>query len=73
MIDKFPEELRTFETRAQFINQLFSNLFSMEDIMAHCIIHKLDRSFLLYEEKLAHTMIAISGEDPLNTLLKNIK
>ena len=40
--DKFPEELRNFETRLLFIEELFTNLFSQCDIMAHCAVHKLD-------------------------------
>ena len=66
--DKFPEELRTFETRLQFLNCIFNDLFSQTDIMAHCIIHKLDRSYLVYVEQLQKSMVNLTGNDPLEVL-----
>lgn len=72
MADKFPEEARTFETRVLFIRELFTNLFSQQDIMAHCILHKLDRSYLLYCKELENSILNLTGEDPLR-VLKGIK
>lgn len=72
MPDKFPEEDRTFETRLQFIISLFSDLFSQHDIMAHCIVHKLDWSYLQYCEELDDSLLKLTGEDPLK-VLKGIK
>lgn len=71
MTDKFPEAQRTFETRLEFIKELFTNLFPQCDIMAHCIEHKLDRSYLAYVEELQKSMLNLTGEDPLK-VLKNI-
>lgn len=72
MADKFPEEARTFETRVLFIKELFTNLFPQCDIMAHCIVHKLDRSYLMYCKELENSILNLTGEDPLR-VLKGIK
>lgn len=72
MTDKFPEDLRSFETRLQFIIALFENKFDNIDIMAHCVVHKLDRSYLLYNEQLSKSILNLTGEDPLK-VLKRIK
>ena len=39
---------RTFETRLQFIDAIFSNRFEDYQIMASCIQHKLDQSYEVY-------------------------
>lgn len=70
MTDKFPEELRTFETRLLFIKELFDHLFPQVDIMAHCVVHKLDRSYLLYKEELRQSELNLTGKDPLSVLKK---
>lgn len=72
MSDKFPEANRTFETRLLFISDIFSDLFSQSDIMAHCIEHKLGRSFLTYVDELKYSTLSLTGKDPLK-VLKNIK
>ena len=41
-------EDRTFETRLQFIDAIFSNRFEDYQIMASCINYKLDQSFEVY-------------------------
>lgn len=66
--EKFPEHLRSFETRLQFLEALFSDLFKQCDIMAHCVAHKLDRSYLAYLDELKYSMLNLSGEDPLEVL-----
>lgn len=70
MTDKFPEELRTFETRLLFIKELFENKFDNIDIMAHSIAHKLDWSYLQYSEILRRCTYQLTGEDPLEVLKK---
>lgn len=70
MTDKFPEELRTFETRLLFIKNLFENKFDNIDIMAHCIAHKLDWSYLQYSKELSRCTYQLTGEDPLEILKK---
>lgn len=70
--NKFPKDLRTFETRLLFIKELFENKFDNIDIMAHCIAHKLDWSYLQYCEQLRRCAYQVTGEDPLE-VLKGIK
>ena len=72
MTDKFPEELRTFETRLLFLQEVFSNLFRPVDIMAHCVTYKLGQSYLAYLDNLKDSMLNLTGEDPLK-ILKKIK
>ena len=69
-IDKFPEEERTFETRVKFIKELFSNKFENYQIMAHCIEHKLDRSYQSYLIDLHQSTWQLSGKDPIAVLKK---
>ena len=66
--NKFPINERTFETRLMFINEIFSNLFSQEDIMAHCIVHKLDRSYLSYVKELEQSARNLEKADPIKIL-----
>lgn len=68
MKDKFPQEARTFETRLLFIKALFGDLFPQCDIMAHCIDHKLGRSFLAYSEELMKSELYLTGMDPIKAL-----
>ena len=49
---KFPLEARNFETRLTFIKELFENKYEPIDILAKCIQHKLDRSFLSFLDEL---------------------
>lgn len=66
--NRFPLEQRNFETRLLFINEIFSNLFSQEDIMAHCIEHKLDRSYIKYVKELEKSALNLEKADPLKVL-----
>jgi hypothetical protein len=45
---KFDRDQRTFETRVKFINQIFTNKYTPLEIMAHCIQHKLSKSYEAY-------------------------
>lgn len=72
MPDKFPFQLRTFETRLLFLKQIYENKFSIYDIMASCVTHKLNRSYLLYKKELEKSILNLTGEDPLD-ILKKIK
>lgn len=49
---KFDLKSRTFETRVTFIRDIFTNKYSPTDIMAHCIQHKLGRSYENYVNEL---------------------
>jgi len=65
---KFPESQRTFETRLLFIREIFSDLHSPEEIMAQCITHKLDRSYLRYVQSLDKSMANLTMAEPLKIL-----
>ena len=45
---KFDRDSRTFETRVKFIDEIFSETYSRDQIMASCIQHKLNKSFEAY-------------------------
>lgn len=68
---KFSKNQRTFLTRLLFLQEIYSGLFTQVDIMASCIAHKLDRSYLAYLEELQNSTYATTGEDPLD-VLKNL-
>lgn len=66
--EKFDEAARTFETRLQFINEIFSDTYSRDRIMASCINHKLDSSFEVYLKDIHKSLWRLSGKDPLKIL-----
>ena len=68
--NKFPENERTFETRLKFIKELFSNKFENYQIMAHCIQHKLDRSYDEYVKSIHKSAWLLGGKDPIAVLKK---
>ena len=65
---KFPENERTFETRVKFIKELFSHKFENYQIMAHCIQHKLDRSYDVYLKEIHKSEWLLGNEDPIAVL-----
>jgi len=65
---KFPENDRTFETRVKFIKELFSHKFENYQIMAHCIQHKLDRSYDAYLKEIHKSEWLLGNEDPIAVL-----
>ena len=72
MVDKKrpPEESRTFETRVKFIDDIFSNLYTRDQIMASCITYKLDKSFDAYIKDIHKSLWKLSGKDPMSILRK---
>lgn len=66
--NKFPESERTFETRLKFIKELFSHKFENYQIMAHCIQHKLDRSYDIYLKEIHKSEWLLGNEDPIAVL-----
>lgn len=62
---------RTFETRLQFINAIFSNRFEDYQIMASCIQYKLDQSYEMYLKDIHKSLWLLEGKNPL-TILKRI-
>jgi len=68
---KFPENERTFETRLKFIKELFSNKYHNYQIMAHCIQHKLDKSYEAYVKEIHKSVWLLENQDPI-AILKRI-
>jgi hypothetical protein len=66
-----PEESRTFETRVKFINELFSETYSQDQIMASCINHKLNKSFEAYIKDIHKSLWKLRNSDPM-AILKRI-
>lgn len=67
-IEKFPEEERTFETRLIFIHDIFANRYPRHQIMAHCIQHKLDKSYEAYVKEIHKSLWQLYGKDPMAVL-----
>ena len=70
-IKRPPEEERTFESRLRFINEIFSNTYTANQIMASCIKHKLNKSFETYVKDIHRSLWELRGRDPL-AILKRI-
>lgn len=66
--NKFPENERTFETRLKFIKELFTNKYEPYQIMAHCIQHKLDKSYEAYIKEIHKSVWLLENEDPMAVL-----
>jgi hypothetical protein len=64
-------EDRTFETRLQFIDAIFSNRYERHQIMASCINYKLDQSYEVYLKDIHKSLWLLNGKNPL-TILKKI-
>lgn len=67
---KFDKDSRTFETRVKFIDEIFSNTYTRDQIMASCIQHKLDKSFEAYIKDIHKSLWQLSGKDPMAILRK---
>ena len=69
-IEKYPEADRNFETRVKFIRELFTNKYPKSQIIAHCIQHKLDRSYDAYIKEIHRSLWQLQGRDPMAVLKK---
>jgi hypothetical protein len=65
---KFDRNLRTFETRITFIRDIFSNKYTLTEIMAHCIKYKLDKSYEKYLTDVLKSVWNLNGQDPMKIL-----
>ncbi len=65
---KFNRDLRTFETRVNFIKDIFTNKYKPIEIMAHCIQYKLDKSYEIYLEDILKSIWNLNGQDPMKIL-----
>lgn len=72
MRDKFDpgEENRTFETRLQFINNVFSNPSTKTEIMESCIQFKLKKNYEQYIEDVNRSLRILRSANPEDVLLK---
>lgn len=68
---KFDRNSRTFETRISFIHEIFSNKYTPNEIMAHCIQYKLDKSYEVYFKDILKSIWNLNGRDPIK-ILKSI-
>ena len=62
---------RTFETRLQFIDAIFSSKYERHQIMASCINYKLDQSYEMYLKEIHKSLWELDGKNPM-TILKKI-
>lgn len=62
------EASRTFETRVKFIDEIFSNTYTRDQIMASCITYKLNKSFETYIKDIHKSLWKLSGKDPMAVL-----
>ena len=67
---KFDQKSRTFETRVKFIDEIFSNTYTRDQIMASCIRHKLDKSFEAYIKDIHKSLWLLADRDPMAVLRK---
>ena len=65
---KFDRNLRTFETRVSFIRDIFSNKYTPNEIIAHCIQYKLDKSYEMYLTDILKSVWNLNGQDPMKIL-----
>ena len=63
-------EDRTFETRLQFINEIFSSKYKPHQIMASCITYKLNKSYESYLKEIHKDLWELDGKDPIAILKK---
>ena len=63
-----PESERTFESRLKFIDEIFSNTYTQDQIMASCIQYKLNKSFEAYIKDIHKSLWKLSGKDPMAVL-----
>ena len=61
---------RTFETRLQFINRVFSDLYPADVIMSSCINYKLNATYDNYMQELNTSVYQLKNKDPLKVLKK---
>lgn len=66
--DIFPREQRSFKTRLQYINEIFSNTFDQEEILRSCITHKLKCSYEDYVRSLERSIKHLKEQSELRVL-----
>lgn len=64
------QETRNLETRLKFIQEIFSNKFPSEQILASCIKYKLNTSLQQYKFDLHLSALDLANTDPVKVLSK---
>jgi len=67
---KYDESKRNFETRVEFIRDIFTNKFDKTTIIASSIKYKLGKSYDNYVKELTSSVWSLKGEDPIKILKK---
>lgn len=71
MVDSSKEkELRTFETRLQFIKKVFSDKYDETTMLKSCIQYKLNISFEQYMEDVNRSMAILQQRNAMPTMKK---
>lgn len=68
-----PKEKRTFETRLQFILEIFENKYSAEEIFRQSIEHRLGRTYEAYLDELNQSMEILTEKNTLTVMKKASK
>lgn len=66
--DIFPRDQRSFKTRLQYINEIFSNTFDQEEILKSCITYKLKCSYEDYVRSLDRSIKHLKEQSEIRVL-----
>ena len=64
------KENRTFETRLEFIANIFSNPLSKTEILASSVQFKLNKTYEIYLEEVNRSLSILASHDPTKVLSK---
>ena len=64
------KENRTFETRLEFIANIFSHPLSKTEILASSVQFKLNKTYEIYLEEVNRSLSILAGHDPTKVLSK---
>ncbi|MDY2724156.1 MAG: hypothetical protein SOV25_00980 [Candidatus Onthovivens sp.] len=64
------KENRTFETRLEFIANIFSHPLSKTEILASSVQFKLNKTYEIYLEEVNRSLSILASHDPTKVLSK---
>lgn len=70
-INNVPKNKRTFETRLKFIDSIFSEMLSPEEILKQSIEHRLNRTYESYLEEVNQSLNILLTKNA-TTVIKKI-